>query len=468
MDSNQLRKIAMVVGVGIVLAAGRAMAETPADGGFYPGWGLFGSGKNIAAFNLGGNHADTASAAIVGTDGSLYVAGTVTATDGHNRMAIAKFNAAGVLDPEFSGDGLMTTIGPDTNATSIAFTSEGYLLVAGYRVVNGTDYDFVACLVTSGNGLNKQFAGVANSCVTATFFPGTQDIVRAIAIQPDGKIVLAGTTGIATPTDRYAAFARFNADGTPDNAFGNIQASNISIVRNNNVFTRHDVQAVGIASNGKIVAVGSTVVVGGSEVAGLMIRLDANGIQEDIGPTKEFPFSRDNSQNRDTGVHSMVLVRSPDSVDDDVVVSGYVELSGGVNSGFLAKVLPQGVLDSAFGEGNGFTAVTPASGDLDFLRLSRQPDGSFVAIGQRPASDGLDIDVRRFTRNGLVDHAFGNDGGVTIDFGTTGQLDFASAVVADKDAIYIAGYSYISVSDYDFVVAKLGLDRIFADGVDLP
>ncbi len=464
MCSKQWMKLAAALGLVLALPT---MAHA-ADGGFYAGWGFFGSGKNVVPFDLGGGLTDIAAGTVVGPDGAMYIIGTVTGSDGKNHFGVAKLDVNGIADTSFSGDGKNVSIEADVTATSVALTSDNRLLVAGYKVVNGTDYDFIVCRFSAISGANLNFPAPTNApCVTTTFLPGTQDIARDIAIQPDGKFVLAGTTGINSPNDRYAAFARFEANGQPDTGFGNIQGSNISIIRNNNIFTKHGINAVGIASNGKIVAVGSTTVVGSTDISALVIRLNADGTQDDLSPTKEYSFERDNSNFRDTGLEDMVLVDSPNTAEDEIVASGYVELASDVNSGMIVKI-KEGVLANTFGSSSGFTSITPASGDLDFTDITRQSDGSFVVLGVRPASDALDLDVRRFTSSGLVDTSFGTNGAVTFDMGLSGQLDLAAGIVAKGDGIYIAGYSYISVSNYDFVAAKLGNDRIFADGFESP
>ncbi|MEO5626301.1 MAG: hypothetical protein ABIQ70_09880 [Dokdonella sp.] len=465
MCSKRWSKRAVTLGLAMALPT---LAQA-ADGGFYPGWGLFGSGKSIVAFDLGGAFTDIAADTVVGPDGAMYIVGTVIGSDGKNHFGVAKLDANGIADASFSGDGKNVSLEADVTATSVALTSDNRLLVAGYKVVNGTDYDFIVCRFSAISGANLNFPAPTNtSCVTTVFLPGTQDIARDIAIQPDGKFVLAGTTGINSPTDRYAAFARFDANGQPDTGFGNIQGSNISIIRNNGIFTSHDIRAVGIASNGKIVAVGTTTVVGSSDIGALVVRLNADGTQSDIGPSKEYTFERDNSNSRDTALQGMVLVDSPDSLEDDVVASGYVELTGGVNSGMIVKIKSNGVLAGAFGSSSGFTSVTPNSGNLDFTHIARQSDGAFVVLGVRPASDALDLDVRRFSATGLVDTSFGTNGDVTFDMGLGGQLDLAAGIVTNAGGIYIAGYSYVTASNYDFVAAKLSVDRIFVDGFESP
>ena len=430
MCSKRWRKMAVALGLAMALPT---LAQA-ADGGFYAGWGLLGSGKYIVPFDLGGGFTDAATDTVIGADGAMFIVGTVNGSDGKNHFGVVKLKANGIADNSFSGDGKAISIEADVTATSVALTSDNRLLVAGYKLVGGTDYDFIVCRFSAITGAVVNFPAPTNSpCVRTVFLPGTQDIARDIAIQPDGKFVLAGTTGINSPNDRYAAFARFEANGQPDLGFGTILGSNVSIIRNNNNFSKHNIRAVGIASNGKIVAVGSTAVIGSNDLSALVIRLNADGTQNDISTTKEYAFERDNSNSRDTAIGAMVLVDSPDSLEDDIVASGYVELAFGVNSGMIVKI-KEGVLANTFGSSSGFTSITAASGNLDFTHITRQPDGSFVVLGVRPASDVLDLDVRRFTPGGLVDTRFGTNGNVTFDMGLSGQIDLAAGIVAKGDA----------------------------------
>jgi uncharacterized delta-60 repeat protein len=461
--------------VGFCLAAGLALSATALaapinDGDAYPGWGFFGGGQNFAAFDLGAGLTDIASDSVVGPDGSLYVAGTVQDADGLSRIGVAKFGPGGILDPSFSGDGLNTSLEVNVHATSVALTADNRLLVAGYKVVNGNDHDFIVCRFSAISGANLNFpAPINNPCVRPPFLPGTRDVANDIAVQDDGKFVIGGTIDTANQAGR-AGFARFHANGQPDLDFGNLQGTNMALVRTENIFVRHAIDAIAIAGNGKIVGVGQTLTVGATNTAALVIRLNADGTPEQLTQQVEYPFYVSPVNNGDNALRDVALVADPASAagDDHIIASGWTDAAGGNSGGLLVKVRSSGnVMASDFGLSDGHT-VAPINGmDISFESIARQPGGGFVVGGNRPGTDALDIAVQRFTRHGTPDLQFGNGSGVFVDFGFPQQLDLLASVQVAGDAIYVAGYSFRGGGNYDFTVAKLGLDRIFQNDYEV-
>ncbi len=453
-----------------LILPGVAAAEAINDGDPYPGWGFFESGQNFAAFDLGAGLSDVASDSVVGPDGSLYVVGTVQDANGIPRIGVAKFDSEGILDGSFSNDGMNVSLEANVHATSVALTSDNRLLVAGYKTVNGADDDFIVCRFSAISGTNLDFPAPLNTpCVKPVFLPGTRDIANDIAVQDDGKFVVGGTVDYANQQGR-AGFARFLANGQPDLDFGNLQGSNMSVFRTANIFSRHSIDAIAIGGNGKIVGVGNTLTVGGTNTAALVVRLNADGTPEQLSQTVEYPFYRSPIANGDNGLRDVVLVDDPASADnnDFIVASGYTDVAGGNLGGLIVKVRSSGnVLANDFGLDSGST-ILPISGvNISFDSIARQSGDGFIVGSTRPGTDALDIGVQRFTRFGTPDAQFGNGGGVFVDFGFPAQLDLLAAVHVSGDAIYVSGYSLRAGGNYDYTVAKLGLDRIFKDDFEV-
>ena len=441
--------------LGLCLLSGSVLADPPADGDFAP-WGPFLLGKNFVQFNLpGSSFTDAAADSVVGPDGSLYVAGTV-ASSGGSRFGIAKFNPAGFLD--FKNQSLETSV----TATSVALSGD-FLLVAGYKTISGTDRDFIVCRFSAVSGANFNFPAPVNApCVKPLVSSGNLDQASDIAVQTDGKFVVGGTMSIGAGS--FAAFARFNPNGGPDLSFGDFPNSNVSLIRNDAVFSRHTINGIAIANNGKIVGVGETVFQGGSQVAGLLVRLNSDGTQDDLGAQKERAFFI--AQNGTTSMNDVVLVDDPNSADDAIVAVGIRDVGGGNVGGVIAKLRSNGSgLDTNFGASGGHTTISVA-GNLVFNRVAVQPGMGFLIVGDRPGSDSLDIEVRRFTHKGFTDIDFGNSGNVTIDFGFPGETDEAAGISVHHDGVYFSGSSFIGNQDVDMVVGKLVLDRIFEDGFE--
>ncbi|WP_216320738.1 Calx-beta domain-containing protein [Deinococcus aestuarii] len=118
----------------------------------------------------------------------------------------------GFLDPGFGTGGKVTTpFGGDE--TAMALQSDGKIVMVGGR----TDA-FVLARYNPGGNLDPSFG--TGGTVTTDLIPGgiVQEVANGLALQPDGKIVVVGYTRVGLPFS--FALARYNADGSPDPSFG--------------------------------------------------------------------------------------------------------------------------------------------------------------------------------------------------------------------------------------------------------
>ena len=420
-----------------------------ASGDPYPNWGLFGSGRQITAFDLGGNLNDFATDSVLGEDGSVYFAGTVTDAQGFTRIGVAKLNPDGVLDPTFSGDGINTSLLTKVRATGMALTPTR-IYVTGFTTENLQDFNMVVCQFVRSNGTNVFFPNNGNSsCVSPDSLPGTRDIARDILVQPDGKFVIAGTMSAAAE-EEFAAFARFEADGQRDTSFGTMAGTNLALVRTEAMYGRHDINALTRASNGDFLAVGSTEFAVPTKKYGLFIHMDSNGKNP-----KESSYSLANFED--------VEVRDVTAVDGlaaaAVLVGRATAFPSGKSSGFLRKVGYTNTFHffDDFGEiGSGSNVTLAGDTGLDFTDMAIQPDGSILALGLRsPVNEAADLLVRRFDDNGKIDATFGNNGNVIIDMGFPGDHGAAAINVAG-DGIYVTGWAAKNANNtnMDYIAAK--------------
>jgi uncharacterized delta-60 repeat protein len=169
-------------------------------------------GKVTTAFGSGWGHA---LALVLQPDGRLVVAGA--ASDGSDYdLALLRYNANGTLDPSFGSRGLVTTeIGPGyDSANAIALRPGGKLVVAG-QSWNGSRYDLLLARYSPNGTLDPSFASGGK----ATTAIGSGDAVaKALAVQPDGKLVAAGTS--SNSGLQQFALARFSPNGALDPSFG--------------------------------------------------------------------------------------------------------------------------------------------------------------------------------------------------------------------------------------------------------
>ena len=127
--------------------------------------------------------------------------------------------SSGSLDASFGGDGLTSTAidaGSD-QARGIAIQSDGRYVVAGWSDTGGGNYDFAVLRFNADGSLDSSFSGDGKQ--TTSIAAGTfADKAYGVAIQSDGKIVLAGSTNNGTNDD--FAIVRYNTNGSLDASSG--------------------------------------------------------------------------------------------------------------------------------------------------------------------------------------------------------------------------------------------------------
>src|SRR5213080_2877267 len=200
---------------------------------------------------------DIANAVAVQSDGKLVVVGQTYKNNDYSTedFAVARYNTDGTLDTTFGAGGKVQTDFPDLAAvaSSVVIQPDGKIVVAGGAFPLFTFAgNFEVVRYNSNGSLDRSFGN--GGIVTTTFPQGSYAF--DVALQPDGKIIAAGTVFvdfiIGEPSDTDFALARYNPDGTPDATFGNGGQVSTDFVG-----LEDDAFSVLIQPDGKIVAVGS-------------------------------------------------------------------------------------------------------------------------------------------------------------------------------------------------------------------
>lgn len=177
----------------------------------------FGNGGKLTTHFPGvANTGSSAFAAALQRDGKLVVAGTYVNESTPNAFALARYNNDGSLDNSFGNRGLVTTrIGAgDAFCFAIALQRDGRIVLAGYS--DGQDHDFTLACYNADGTLDATFGSAG--IVTTDFSNNSDDIAYAMAGQRDGSLVVGGRSGQYPFFD--FAVARYTSSGQLDQTFG--------------------------------------------------------------------------------------------------------------------------------------------------------------------------------------------------------------------------------------------------------
>jgi uncharacterized delta-60 repeat protein len=162
-------------------------------------------------------------------------------------MAIVRYGSNGLVDAGFGTSGIAKTlVGTAAGARSLAVLSDGSILAAGYAG-NGSNTDFAVVKYTVDGTLDTTF-GTGGKITTV--FGNENDNGYAVALQPDGKILVAGETRVTSSDPWKFALVRYSATGSLDTTFGT--GGKITTA----IGSMASGQGVGVQSDGKIVVAG--------------------------------------------------------------------------------------------------------------------------------------------------------------------------------------------------------------------
>jgi uncharacterized delta-60 repeat protein len=349
----------------------------------------------------------------------------------------------GDLDPSFSGDGRVTTdLGDQDDATGVAVQPDGKVVAAG------TTNDLEATAVARYNPDGGLDAGFGEAGIAITDPAGITIRANDVALQPDGKIVVGGSYQSGGPTGTDFMAARYEQDGELDPTFGDAGIATIDLGTPNDF-----ADAVALQADGGIVLAG-----------------DASNPGADIGVTRldgqgdpDGSFSADGWETLDLGAQefgSDLAIQQ----DGAIVVAGSTGTDPSAAVFALMRFLPGGGPDDSF-SGDGIQ-TTEFDGS-DFAEgLVIQPDGKLVAAGVANNAGDADFALARYTTNGELDSSFSGDGKQKTDFGGG---DSASDVALEGDGdIVAAGETNLDDTgeNQDFALARYkgdgNLDPTFA------
>ncbi len=414
-----------------------ALARYNADGSLDTTFGTDG----LVITDFATNSTDSPNAVVVRSDGRIVVAGASA-----GNFALAGYNADGSPDLTFGVGGKVTTDFGSTAdvANSIAIDGFGRLVVAGSASVSGSGTDFALARYDANGVLDPSFDGDGRR--TTPIGAGTAaDIARAVAIQPNGKIVAAGQAVITGNGNDFAA-ARFNDDGSLDTTFDG-----------DGKVTSHFVGSTTDLANAMVIQADSKIVLAGhAQDSFALIRYNTNGSLDDGAGT-------DITAGDSFGTLGRVITFMSAGIDvaNSVALQsdGRIVVAGGASGDFaIARYLVDGSLDVSFGVGG--QVITDFGSPLDAARsVIIQADGKIVAAGQsRVPGRADDFALARYLNN-QPPTAVAN-GPYSVDEGGSVALSASGSDDPDEGA---ATLTYAWDLDGDNIFGETGIDAANGD-----
>jgi len=339
----------------------------------------------------------SADAVAIQADGKIVVVGTGRTRAGRGLFAVTRYNHDGTLDRSFSGDGQVHTsfvAHRSARSGAVAIQPNGRIVVGGTTETKNNSTAFAFARYLPDGSLDTSFSRDGTLVARKVGSMGVEEI-SDIAIAPDGAIVAS-----AYASDRRYLFGviRLTRRGRPDTTFS---GDGVAVTRFNhqNAFA----ESVAVQSDGAIVAVGA------ARGRFAVSRLLPDG-------THDPSFSGDGKRTIAFGGRGSWAADVGLQADGKIVIAGTVvhgpaHLDYGHFSIAAARCNADGTLDPTFaGDGKRWTS---ANGNLSASSLAIQSDGKIVVGGQStPTVEEYpdDFVLGRYTTSGALDPTFAGDG----------------------------------------------------------
>lgn len=412
-----------------LLLATSASATINQPGTLDPFWGTgsaLGPGKVIATLPTANN---SANAMVLQPDGKVILAGGC-----NNSFCAARHLSDGTLDASFGALGSVVTPvgGASDAANAVVLQSDGKIILAG-TCSNGAVTNFCALRYQPNGTLDTSFNSIGT---LGTSLTGSYDKANAAVLQPDGKLVLAGTCGVE-PTRDFCA-ARYLPNGTLDAAFG-ISGKLILPVGGGD----DDAKTVALTPDGKLVLAGRC-------KAGAIFQFCAVRLNSGTG-TLDSTFNGTGTLGTFVGDSSVIVTSAIVQPDLKLVLIGACQ-SNSVGNFCAVRYDRFGALDQGFGIGG--KVITPVGVESSPFASALQPDGKLLLAGGCNDGTRSIFCALRYHSNASLDTSFNNIG--TLGTAVAAQSDEAVAVAVQPDgkfilagSCYAGGHSKFCTARYD-------------------
>lgn len=409
---HQVRRTRYSVGVVVLLAT---LAFGTASLAFGPDGTpdvTFGGGDGVVTWGVSPAEYDAAEAIALLPNGKMIAVGQAY-RGGADGVYVARLNVDGSADPTFgvgqpalAGTGILW-FDPSAHADkaeAVAIQPDGRIIVVG-SVSDGTKNGLLVMRFLKNGALDPSFSGDG----VLIEYDTTSVMLNSVVVLPAGTILVAGRRSVGTSGD--VIMVRYKKDGSRDSAFG-FGTGQVVLDRSGNV-----VSNVGLTLHGSGKLLVSMTYLDGATLTGQVVRLGANGAVDSSfgsGGVASIPAP--------SGYPYTLAYAIKVQPDGKIVVAGgatdnlvasvgslAVPAGGGAppTPMLVARFTPAGVVDTSF---NGTGVASPVLGTTAEARaIGFQSDGKLLVGGY----DGFGTLVARFTPVGALDLSFGGGDGIS-------------------------------------------------------
>ncbi|HET9495871.1 MAG TPA: hypothetical protein VFR15_16720 [Chloroflexia bacterium] len=272
------------------------------------------------------------------------------------------------------------------------------------------------------------------SGVVATDMGSDFESISDMVVLPDGKIVVVGETWPMTEEMAKFAVARYEADGTLDETFGQDGKVVTNLTGSDEDYSSPT--AVVVQPDGKIVVTGSTFDLKVDHDVFATVRYNEDGSLDTTFGKKGKVLTAINTKKGEEYLDYAADIAL--DADGNILVAGSTYTSNDEGESVVVRYTPKGALDKTFGTGG--KALVDLGGNDSADAMALTPDGQIVLAGYGdPNEDAYDVVAGRLNPDGSLDESFGVEGTYWVD--VKEGMDWATDVAVRPDGSVIIGGS---------------------------
>jgi uncharacterized delta-60 repeat protein len=360
------------------------------------------------------------------TDGKIvFAAPSGDPQQSNNGIALVRLNTNGTPDTSFGTAGAVVFGVDHTVPVGVAIQPDGKILVGSKEGQNADGAGNALARFNSNGSVDNSFG---TSGHVETLFLGIAGSA-AIALQPDGKILMIGSNTLA----------RFDSNGQLDTSFGTGGISALPF---------SGAAAIAVQSDGRILIASATSLFAVG-AGGIIVRFNPNGTLDKtfglFGQIASVTSGGAFGPADAAGVSSIVLQADGKFIVAGAITSKLINPPGANRTGFgLVRYNPNGSIDTSFGTAGGILTNFGSNPNTTAFALAIQSNGDIIAAGQA----GSSLALSRYSSAGKLDTTFGSSGTVTTSLGSNASA--ISSLAIQSDGKIVAAGSIFSIANAQF------------------